>query len=101
MRAVETVAWLSREVERLKLSLAAVKDETLEKVVFMHFPPVFENYVCRPLVDLLKEHGVKRCYFGHIHGVYQIAPVRRFEEIDFHMVSADFLNFTPQFIEST
>lgn len=92
---------VAREVERLKLSLNAVKDETLEKVVFMHFPPLFEHYLCRPLIDVLHEYGVTRCYFGHIHGVYQIAPMRRFEDIDFHIVSADFLNFTPQFVETT
>ena len=86
---------VAREVERLKLSLNAVKDETLEKVVFMHFPPLFEHYLCRPLIDVLHEYGITRCYFGHIHGVYQIAPIRRFEEIDFHIVSADYLNFTP------
>ena len=90
---------VAREVQRLTLSLDSVKDETLEKIVFMHFPPVFEHYVCRPLVELLKQYGVKRCYFGHIHGVYQVAPIRHFEGIDFHLVSADFLNFTPLLIE--
>lgn len=91
---------VARETQRLKLSLDAVKDPSLEKIVFMHFPPVFEHYVCRPLVEVLKEYGVKRCYFGHIHGVYQVAPMRHFEGIDFHLVSADYLNFTPLFIET-
>ncbi len=86
---------VARETQRLKLSLDSVKDETLEKIVFMHFPPKFENYVCRPLIDLMKEYGVKRCYFGHIHGVYTLAPTTVFEGIEFHIVSADFLNFTP------
>lgn len=90
---------VAREAARLKMSLEAVKDAALEKIVFMHFPPCFENYVCRPLIDLMHEYGVKRCYYGHIHGVYAIAPVRRFEEIDFHIVSADYLNFAPLLVE--
>ena len=91
---------VAREVQRLKLSLDSVKDDSLEKIVFMHFPPLFEHYVCRPLIDLLKEYGVKRCYFGHIHGVYQVAPMRLFEGIEFHLVSADYLSFTPLLVET-
>ena len=87
---------VARESARLKLSLDSVKDPTLEKVVFMHFPPKFENYVCRPLIDLMKEYGIKRCYYGHIHGIYALAPMTVFEGIEFHIVSADFLNFTPK-----
>ncbi|MBQ7364717.1 MAG: metallophosphoesterase, partial [Clostridia bacterium] len=69
---------VARETQRLKLSLDAVCDDTLEKIVFMHFPPYFEHYVCRPLIDLLKDYGVRRCYYGHIHGVYGIPPIRSF-----------------------
>ncbi|MBQ4121993.1 MAG: metallophosphoesterase [Clostridia bacterium] len=87
---------VARETARLKLSLDSVKDPALEKVVFMHFPPKFENYVCRPLIDLMKEYGIKRCYYGHIHGIYALAPMTVFEGIEFHIVSADFLNFTPK-----
>lgn len=92
---------VAREAQRLKLSLDSVKDETLEKIVFMHFPPYFEHYVCRPLIELMKEYAVKRCYFGHIHGVYGVAPVHSFEGIDFYMVSADYLDFTPLLVETT
>lgn len=87
---------VAREAARLKLSLDSVSNPTPEKVVFMHFPPYFENYVCRPLIDLLHEYHVTRCYFGHIHGVYAVAPATLFEGIEFHLVSADFLNFAPK-----
>ena len=88
---------VAREVQRLKLSLDSVPEEHKDKeiLVFTHFPPKFENYVCRPLIELMKEYGVRRCYFGHIHGVYAIAPVTLFEGIEFHIVSADYLNFIP------
>ncbi len=86
---------VARETSRLKLSLDSVKDPTLEKIVFMHFPPYFENYVCRSLIELMHEYNIKRCYFGHIHGVYAIAPKTVFEGIEFNIVSADYLNFAP------
>ncbi len=92
---------VAREAARLKLSLDSVSDPVPEKLVFMHFPPLFENYICRPLIDLLHEYRVTRCYFGHIHGVYALPPVTLFEGIAFHLVSADYLNFIPLPISPT
>ncbi len=91
---------VAREIGRLKLSLDSVTNPTLEKVVFMHFPPYFEHYICRGLIELMKEYGVKRCYYGHIHGIYAFPTSQIFEGIEFHLVSADFLNFTPKKVET-
>jgi predicted phosphohydrolase len=46
-------------------------------------------------VDLLKQYGITRCYYGHIHGVYDIPPSFSFEGITMTMVAADYLNFIP------
>ena len=77
------------------MSLKAAPDTGEEKIVFLHFPAYFEGYVCRPLIELMKSHGVRRCFYGHVHGVYNIAPRTVFEGIEFSIVSADYLNFTP------
>lgn len=87
---------VTREAQRLEMSLKHIPDSCAEKIVFLHFPAYFEGYVCRPLVELMKAHGVKRCYYGHIHGVYSIASSTVFEGISFSIVSADYLNFIPQ-----
>ncbi len=93
---------VNREVLRLKISFDAVKDsKNSEKLVFLHFPPVLNNYVCREIVDLLHEYGITRCFYGHIHGVYDIPPVFDFEGISFTIVSADYLNFTPLLVEKS
>ncbi len=86
---------VARETARLKLSLDSVTDPALEKIVFTHFPPYFENYLCRPLIDLMHAYGITRCYYGHIHGIYALPRVSVFEGIAFSLVSADFLDFTP------
>ena len=86
---------VAREAQRLELSLKAAPDTGEEKIVFLHFPAYFEGYVCRPLTELMKSHGVRRCFYGHVHGVYNIAPRTVFEGIEFSIVSADYLNFTP------
>ena len=92
---------IAREVLRLRMSLEhAVKNgDGRQIVLFMHFPPVFGTFVCRELVDMLHEFGITRCYFGHIHGSYRIPPVNVFEGIEFHIISADYLDFRPKLIE--
>lgn len=101
---VEYEKILNRELIRLRMSLDAAKKlqeetPTLPLVAFLHFPPVFGGFLCRPLVDLLHEYGVKSCYFGHIHSLYTIPGKTEFEGISFSLVSADFLKFTPALVK--
>ena len=89
-----------REAMRLELGLSAAaalqkETPTAEILVFLHFPPVYGDFVCRDVVDLLHRFGVRRCYYGHIHGVYTLPSCRIFEDIGFYPVSSDYLNFTP------
>ena len=96
---------VNREVVRLKLSLDdAIKiqnqvqaDEglTLPIAVFLHFPPVWMDFVCREFVDTLHAYNVRECYFGHIHGMYQHPRTFTFEDIDMTLVASDFLDFRP------
>ena len=92
---------IAREVGRLRMSLthALQHGEGRELAVFMHFPPVFSDFVCRELVDVLHEFGVSRCYFGHIHGSYKLPSVTVFEDIELHLISADYLDFRPKLIK--
>ena len=45
----------------------------------------------------MKQYGVSRCYYGHLHGdSHKLAREGEFEGVEFHLVSADFLNFRPK-----
>ncbi len=93
---------VAREAGRLRLSITAARrlgKEEDEMLCFLHFPPVFKDQVATELVAVLKENGIRRCFFGHIHGVYDLAPTLTYEDIDFTLISADFLSFTPLKIE--
>ena len=97
---VEHAKIVNREAIRLRLSLEeAVKlrgeDKDLPIVVFLHFPPVWNDFVCREILDVLHEFEIKTCYFGHIHGAYYAPRTQSFEGIDFTICAADYLNFTP------
>ena len=93
---------LDREALRLEMSLAAarrLREETpeCEVIVFFHYPPVWNGAVCPALTEPLRREGIRRCYFGHIHGV---AGTRKITEdgITYCLTSADALDFTPCFI---
>lgn len=91
---------VNREVIRLRLSLdEAVKLQRehpeIPISVFLHFPPVWNGFVCREIVDVLHEYGIRSCYFGHIHGAYHMPRTTNFEGVDFVLTAADALQFSP------
>ncbi|HHT16513.1 MAG TPA: serine/threonine protein phosphatase [Papillibacter sp.] len=86
---------MNREVLRLETSLKAAKGAE-EIICFLHYPPIFYNFVCRDIIELMKSYGVRSCYYGHIHGAgHKLATVGEHEGITYHMVSADYVNFCP------
>ncbi len=98
-KTVGEVDWqkiVERETLRLKISLESAESNDLPKIVFLHFPPVWMDSVCENIIELLREHNVKQCYYGHIHGVYTDESNFNYEGIRFEMISADYLDFCPR-----
>lgn len=93
---------INRETIRLKMSLeqgrALSQTSGKEMLVFLHFPPIWGDFCCEEIVQLLTEYEIARCYFGHIHGCYTVPAVWSSHGIEFHMISADYLDFIPHFI---
>ncbi len=90
-----------REELRMRMSLEEAKKKSLENgnkeiLVFTHFPIVYGDFISRGMLDTLKEYGVKRTFFGHIHGKYSFPKSVNFEGMDFSLISADFLDFRPK-----
>lgn len=87
---------LAREVQRLEHSLAAAPADR-ERVVILHYPPFDGEHA--PFAALLKKYGVRRCYYGHIHGraAAESVPTVR-DGVCYTLVSADALNFEPLLI---
>lgn len=106
---IDTAKIVAREVGRLNTSLAegkrlhdeimASEGRDLEMLVFLHFPPYFRGYICDEIILALYRYGIRRCYFGHIHGVYDFPATLEYMDIEFSLISADFLNFRPCLIE--
>ena len=92
-----------REAMRLETSLAqAVKlkgDTDKEIIVFMHFPPYWNERASDSLMEILHKYGIKRVFFGHIHGNYTVPPTFTYEGIEMSLISADYLSFIPKIIK--
>ena len=84
-----------RELIRLEASLRAA--EGREIFCFLHYPPCTERYVCGEIMELLRKYRVTRCYYGHLHGTrsHRTAVNELRDGIEFRLVSADYLDFTP------
>ena len=88
---------LNRELIRIRASLDSAQCK--EKLVFLHYPPLTMNTQCEEIISILNEYGIKKCFFGHLHGEaakYAVDGERY--GINFKLISCDRLNFIPYLI---
>jgi len=85
----------NRELIRLETSLKSAGER--EKICFLHYPPYYQGYTCKEIVELLEQYHVKACYYGHLHGgSHRLAMEGVFNSVDYHLVSGDFIGFRPK-----
>ena len=83
-----------RELCRLEASLKAAGER--EKLVFLHYPPKYKGYECPEILEMLRAYGVRRCFYGHLHGgSHGLAMEGLWDGVEYRLVSADKLNFHP------
>jgi len=87
-----------REAGRLKTSIEAAHKENLTPIVFMHYPPVYAGQVTEPIMNVIKEYGIKKVYHGHIHGGGINRVIKEYDGVSFKLLSCDCIDFTPYFI---
>ncbi len=86
---------LNREVGRLNTSIEEGRKLGGEPVVFLHYPPVFAGKECPEIMNVLLDHNIRYCYYGHIHGkkAGMLATVGNYKGIEFKMISCDQTGF--------
>jgi predicted phosphohydrolase len=86
-----------REAQRLDTSIKSAEAAGLEPLVFLHYPPVYASSTNPDILEVLKAHSIKRCWYGHIHGKkgHRAAFQGEYEGISFTMISGDYLHFFP------
>ena len=81
-----------REKGRLRLSLKKGTEQNPKGLIAaLHYPPAAE------FLDILDEFEVKTCVYGHLHGNSALDHKPKRE--NYHLVSADFLQFVPMEIK--
>lgn len=90
---------IQREAIRFDLSLGEAKrlqgDSGREIVAFSHYPVLSPGEETSPILEVLVRHGVKRLYYGHLHGVQESRLIKKAGGIELELVSADYRMFTP------
>ena len=85
---------LKRECIRLEASINSGGE--MEKIVFLHYPPKYSAYECAEILEILKKHSIRHCYYGHIHSkACSSAFNGEYNGTMFQLISADYLNFVP------
>ena len=100
---------LKREVLRLELSIQdGIKNNVgaddhvchdnqyKDIIVCMHYPPfIRENEkISTNFIDIMKKYNVKRCLYGHLHGVSHKDVIEgNIDGIEFKCLSCDYTDF--------
>lgn len=87
---------LNREVQRLKLSLAAA-GAGLPAIAALHYPPAFASRLDTPYTEIFHAAGnVRLCVYGHLHGVRARAAIEgEVDGVRYRLVAADHVDFSP------
>ena len=93
----EDIKIVNREVGRLNASIDDAERQGAEPIVFLHYPPVYDGAECAEILNVLKKRGIRKCYFGHIHGsqAAKRAIMGDYDGIKMYLISCDYSNFTP------
>lgn len=84
-----------RELLRLEASLKAAGE--MPKLVFLHYPPRNKGYECPEILELLQRYEVRHCFYGHLHGPsHKLALEGMWNCVDYALLAADYINFTPR-----
>lgn len=91
---------VNREAGRLRASLNEAVKAGAYPVAFLHYPPIYDTFVCDEIVSVLREYNVRDCYFGHIHGVNAAkrALTGEYHGINMHLISCDTIDFCPRLV---
>lgn len=88
-----------RELGRLRLSLESISHKDCVIIVMLHYPPTNGKHEISGFIEILKEFGVKQCVYAHLHSdsIKGALPEEKWG-INFYLVSADAVGFTPKLI---
>lgn len=88
-----------RELIRMENSLKGIGPGIKYVIAMIHYMPTNDRHEKNEFIEIFQKYGVRTVVYSHLHG--SAARMRLPDSawgIDFHLVSADFLDFTPALI---
>lgn len=86
---------VAREEGRIRRSLEAAPRPG-EKLLFLHYPPLYGGQELPEFFAAMADHGVRECYYAHLHGGGASQAFQGMHRgVSLRLVSADFLKFAP------
>jgi uncharacterized protein len=86
----------NKELERLKLSLKELNPDASIRIAMTHYPPIGADLVRSRAAQILEEHHIDVCVFGHLHNIK--AGAKLFGEargVRYVLTSGDYIDFQP------
>jgi len=90
---------VDRELHRLALSLHKLPDDAVHRVAMLHYPPISDDGRGSRVSQLMTEHRVQLCAFGHLHSLGRMPRTGADCVVDgtrYVLVAGDWLAFQPQ-----
>ena len=87
-----------KELQRVEYSLAQAQSSDYEKIILaLHYPPLYIDKQPTGFSELCAKYQVQQCVYGHLHAQsIEFGYQGVCQTTDYHLVSADAINFTLQ-----
>lgn len=85
-----------KELERLKMSLGKLDPNAQLRIAMTHYPPIGADLIPSRAGQILEQHGVQACIFGHLHNLKTAQPL--FGEargVRYVLAACDYIRFQP------
>lgn len=85
-----------REIERLKTSLSKLDPSAKVRIAMTHYPPIGADLKPTRAAQILEQHNIQICVFGHLHNLKSREPL--FGEargVRYILTSCDYIHFQP------
>lgn len=89
----------NRELERLKMSLANLDPGAKIRIAMTHYPPIGADLKPSRAAQILEEHNIAICVFGHLHNLKSGLDI--FGEargVRYALTACDYIHFQPMII---
>ena len=87
-----------REAGRLEASIKKAIKSDVTPIVFLHYPPVYAEYTCEEILEVLRKYEIRQVFYGHIHGKGIFNAVNEYDDIKLKLTACDGVDFTPVFV---